>query len=146
MDYILEGEIWRKLFQNHVENLHKYYKSVRMQIKTFQEKDLLHNEEQTLTEEELLLICSDRMSENIFHGFSVRQFVTGNMLEKVVFMFKTRPHDVTRSAPVVGTSQNVGAVNGDDDDGKRDCGEDKGSHGHGGSRGDSKTSSHVGQG
>ena len=80
MDYILEGEIWRKLFQNHVENLHKYYKSVRMQIKTFQEKDLLHNEEQTLTEEELLLICSDRMSENIFHGFSVRQLVTGNML------------------------------------------------------------------
>lgn len=73
MDYILEGEIWRKLFQNHVENLHKYYKSVRMQIKTFQEKDLLHNEEQTLTEEELLLICSDRMSENIFHGFSVRK-------------------------------------------------------------------------
>ena len=51
----------------------KYYKSVRMQIKTFQEKDLLHNEEQTLTEEELLLICSDRMSENIFHGFSVRK-------------------------------------------------------------------------
>ena len=71
MDYILEGEIWRKLFQNHVEKLHKYYKSVRMQIKTFQEKDLLHNEEQT--EEELLLICSDRMSENIFHGFSVRK-------------------------------------------------------------------------
>ena len=67
------GRIWRKLFQNHVENLHKYYKSVRMQIKTFQEKDLLHNEEQTLTEEELLLICSDRMSENIFHGFSVRK-------------------------------------------------------------------------
>ena len=44
-----------------------------MQIKTFQEEDLLHNEEQTLTEEELLLICSDRMSENIFHGFSVRK-------------------------------------------------------------------------
>ena len=64
--------------------------------------------------------------------------------EKVVFMFKTRPVHVIRSAP--GTSQNVGAVNGDDDDGKRDCGGDKGSHGHGGSRGDSKTSSHVGQG
>ena len=39
-----------------------------------------------------------------------------------MFMFKTRPLHVTRSAPVVGTSQNVGAVNGDDDDGKRDCG------------------------
>ena len=26
------------------------------------------------------MICSDRMSENIFHGFSVRQLVTGNML------------------------------------------------------------------
>ena len=63
-----------------------------------------------------------------------------------MFMFKTRPLHVTRSAPVVGTSQNVGAVNGDDDDGKRDCGEDKGSHGHGGSRGDSKTRSHVDEG
>ena len=63
-----------------------------------------------------------------------------------MFMFKTRPHVVTRSAPVVGRSQNVEAVNADDDDGERDCGEDKGSHGHGGSRGDSKTSSHVGQG
>ena len=61
-------------------------------------------------------------------------------------MFKTRPHDVTRSAPVVGRSQNVEAVNADDDDGERDCGEDKGSHGHGGGRGDSKTSSHGGQG
>ena len=37
-------------------------------------------------------------------------------------MFKTRPHDVTRSAPVVGRSQNVEAVNADDDDGERDCG------------------------
>ena len=43
-------------------------------------------------------------------------------------MFKTRPHDVTRSAPVVGRSQNVGAVNADDDDGERDCGEDKQSY------------------
>ena len=46
-------------------------------------------------------------------------------------MFKTRPLHVTRSAPVVGTSQN----DGDDDDGKRDCGGEKGSHGLGGSRG-----------
>ena len=61
-------------------------------------------------------------------------------------MFKTRPLHVTRSAPVVGTSQNVGAVNGDDDDGKRDCGGDKGSHGRGGGRGDGKTSRHGGLG
>ena len=73
------------------------------------------------------MICSDRMSENIFHGFSVRQLVNGNMLRKSCVHV-------------------VEAVNADDDDGERDCGEDKGSHGHGGSRGDSKTSSHGGQG
>ena len=79
MDYI-EGGIWRKIFQNNLEKLQNYYKSVRMQMKTFPEEDLLHNQEPTLNEEELLLICSDKLSENIFHGFSVRQLVNGNML------------------------------------------------------------------
>ena len=43
-----------------------------------------------------------------------------------MFMFKTRPLHVTRSAPVVGTSHSVEAVNGYDDDGKKDCGGDRG--------------------
>ena len=51
------------------------------------------------------------------------------MSEKVVFMFETGSVHITRSA--TGTSQNVVAVNGDDDDSKRDCGGDKGSHGCG---------------
>ena len=66
------------------------------------------------------------------------------IIEKVEFMFETRTVHITRSAP--GTSQNVVAVNRDDDDSKRDCGGEKGSHGCGGSRGDNKTSSHGGQG
>ena len=71
MDYVFPEELDQKIFRNKVEDLSRPQELI-LEMKSVPEELLLHREAPVLSEEELLLICSDRLSENVFRGFSVR--------------------------------------------------------------------------
>ena len=71
-------ELDQKIFRNKVTDLPLPQELV-LKMKSVPEELLLHRESPILSEEELLLICSDSLSENIFRGFSVRLLETENV-------------------------------------------------------------------
>ena len=77
LDYVFSEELDQKIFRNKVADLPLPQELV-LKMKSVPEELLLHKEAPILSEEELLLICSDSLSENIFHGFSVRLLESDN--------------------------------------------------------------------
>ena len=77
LDYVFNEELDQKIFRNKVADLPLPQELV-LKMKSVPEELLLHKESPILSEEELLLICSDSLSENIFHGFSVRLLESDN--------------------------------------------------------------------
>ena len=77
MDYVFSDELDQKIFRNKVADLPLPQELV-LKMKSVPEELLLHKEAPILSEEELLLICTDSLSENIFHGFSVKILETEN--------------------------------------------------------------------
>ena len=71
LDYVFNEELDQKIFRNKVADL-PLPQELILKMKSVPEELLLHREAPILSEEELLLICSDSLSENIFRGFSVR--------------------------------------------------------------------------
>ena len=86
LDYIFNKEVDRKNFQKKVEDLPRH-RDLVMVIQSVPEELLLHREEPVLSEEELLLICNDNLSENSFRGFGIRLLEDNN-----VFSFEFESH------------------------------------------------------
>ena len=78
LDYVFSDELDQKIFRNKVADLPLPQELV-LKMKSVPEELLLHKEAPILSEEELLMICTDSLSENIFHGFSVKILETENV-------------------------------------------------------------------
>ena len=77
IDYVFAEESDQKTFRDKVANLPTPQELV-LEMKSVPKELLLHREAPVLSEEELLLICSESLAEKSFDGFSVRLVEAGD--------------------------------------------------------------------